>query len=236
MLESGRALYVANCELETLGRYGALIDGHGYGRETCAAYRDEVLPDPRDYDLIVVGGTPLSAYEAERHPFMRRELKWLERVVESGTACLGICCGAQMLAQVLGARVYRNKSMEIGIVPVHLTEEGRRDPALRDFPREFSTFQWHGDGFEIPPGALHLAGSDVCPHQMYRWGHVVGAIFHLEISAREADAWLEAYASELPRVGKSAADVAAECAAADAEIDGLAARFVANLLGRGSPS
>jgi GMP synthase (glutamine-hydrolysing) len=143
-------------------------------------------PAPRDLrgvgGLIVLGG-PMAVYEAERHPFLKAELALLERSLTAGRPVLGICLGAQMIASVLGARVYAGERREVGWAPVRLTADGLDDPVFGGGEQELTVFHMHGDTYELPPDARNLATSAVYEQQAFRWGDLVyGLQFHLEFT------------------------------------------------------
>jgi GMP synthase (glutamine-hydrolysing) len=144
--------------------------------------------------------------------------------------CFGICCGAQLLAQLLGARVGRCEQMEIGGYQVRLTPAGREDPLLDGFPPCFPVFHWHGDTFDVPDGAELLVEGELCRNQLFRRGNVVGVQFHLEVTCEEAETWADVYAGELAGAGKSKAQVSAECRERQPEMEVLAARLLGNFL------
>ena len=141
---------------------------------------------PRDLQnvggLIVLGG-PMAVYEAERHPFLKTESGLVERALTAGRPVLGICLGAQLIASVLGARVYAGERREVGWAPVKLTEEGREDGVFGVLDAELIVFHMHGDTYELPADARHLARSALYEQQAFRWGDVVyGLQFHLEFT------------------------------------------------------
>jgi len=141
---------------------------------------------PRDLTnvggLIVLGG-PMSVYEAERHTFLRTESGLVERAFTAGRPVLGICLGAQLIASVLGARVYAGERREVGWAPITLTPEGRDDPVFGVLEPELTVFHLHGDTYELPPDARNLARSALYEQQAFRWGDVVyGLQFHLEFT------------------------------------------------------
>jgi len=235
--EPKRILAIQNMEGEGFGRFESHLRREQHDLSVVHAYRDEPLPPAEACDAVLVGGTPLAAYRWEEHAFLRAEAAFLQRVVAAGTPCLGVCFGSQFLAHLLGGRAYRADRKEIGGYDVHLTEDGRRDPVLAGFPPRFPVFHWHGDTFDLPPGAALLARGDGCRNQMFRLNNVVGVQFHLEVTVEDAAEWTAAYGAELADVGKTKEQVVAECRAIDAEMDRLAARlldsFLAVLVRRG---
>jgi GMP synthase-like glutamine amidotransferase len=155
-------------------------------------------PFPRfdSFDLLVVLGGPMSVTEEDKHPWLTTEKAFLREAIRSGKRVLGICLGAQMLAETLGGRVYRNREKEIGWHPVRRTEA--RHPLLAGLPEMFWTFHWHGDTFDLPEGAVHLASSDACRNQAFACGdRLLGLQFHLETTPACMAAMTEAWADEL---------------------------------------
>ena len=141
---------------------------------------------PRDLrtvgGLIVLGGT-MAAYEADRHPFLATESTLIERLLTAGRPVLGICLGAQLIASVLGARVYAGERREVGWAPITLTPEGRDDSVFGVLEPELTVFHMHGDTYELPADAKNLARSALYEQQAFRWGDVVyGLQFHLEFT------------------------------------------------------
>src|SRR5437667_411857 len=143
-------------------------------------------PAPKDLrgvgGLIVLGG-PMPVYEADRHPFLQLESGLVERALTAGRPVLGICLGAQLIASVLGARVYAGERREVGWAPVTLTDDGREDAAFGLMEPTCTVFHMHGDTYELPADAKNLARSALYEQQAFRWGDVVyGLQFHLEFT------------------------------------------------------
>ncbi len=139
------------------------------------------LPTMGEFDWLVILGGPMNIYEEKKYPWLVREKKFIQRAIKGGKIILGICLGAQLLADVLGAKVSRNREKEIGWYPVTLTEEGERSPVFGGLPRGFTPFHWHGDMFEIPNGAARTVQSEGCFNQAFEYeGRVIGLQFHLE--------------------------------------------------------
>src|SRR5574341_583366 len=140
--------------------------------------------------LIILGG-PMNVYETDRYPYLEMEDKLIKEAVEKDVPILGICLGAQLIAKALGARVIKNKEKEIGWYPLKITQEGSKDKLFRHCYTEETVFQWHGDRFEIPNGAVHLAESTLCKNQAFRYSHnVYGIQFHIEVTPELISEWL----------------------------------------------
>jgi GMP synthase (glutamine-hydrolysing) len=136
-----------------------------------------------NYSHIVVLGGAASAYEADQYPYLHYEFDLLEKAIQQGVPVLGICLGSQILAHVLGGRVYRGEfGREAGWCELELTSEASGDPVLGDLPAQFKVFQSHQDTFDIPPGCVHLVKSSKYSNQAFRYRNQVWAIqFHPEI-------------------------------------------------------
>jgi GMP synthase-like glutamine amidotransferase len=174
----------------------------------CALHRVELdegerLPDWRDFDAIVAMGGPMSVNDDAELPWLTVEKRTIEEAVRSGLPYFGACLGVQLLAASLGATVYPGPSPEVGILPVRLTDAAREDPVFEGLPEEFLTLQWHGDTFDLPDGAVALAGSPAYANQAFRWGErAYGVQFHLEVDQELAREWaaVPSYAAYLDRV------------------------------------
>jgi GMP synthase (glutamine-hydrolysing) len=149
----------------------------------------ERLPLADAAGLVVLGGA-MNVDETDRYPFLAADLRWIERALEIGLPTLGICLGAQLLAKVLGSRVYPNRVKEIGWYEIELTPEAAADPLwAQSGPR--TVFQWHGDTFDLPAGTTLLARGDLCENQAFRYGtSAYGVQFHIEMTAGMIEEWL----------------------------------------------
>jgi len=156
----------------------------GYTLSATRLYAGDRLPTPEGIDLLLVMGGPMSIHDEARHEWLRSEKRFLALALQAETPVLGICLGAQLLADVLGAEVRANDHREIGWFPVVLRAEARRSSLFADFPDRFPAFHWHGETFAIPSGALPVAESTACANQGYVVDErVVGLQFHLEATA-----------------------------------------------------
>jgi GMP synthase (glutamine-hydrolysing) len=134
----------------------------------------------------------MSAYDDARFPHLSAEMKLIEAALQRNLPILGICLGAQLIARTLGARVFANHTKEIGWYDVSPSADAGRDPLIGEFKESEKIFQWHGDTFEIPSGAVHLATSFACGNQAFRYDAKVYAFqFHLEVDEPMILRWLK---------------------------------------------
>jgi len=174
------------------------------GLELVRAELDEgdALPDWREFAGLIVMGGPMGAYEEDAHPWLVEEKRAIRDAAEAGHAVWGVCLGAQLLAGALGARVYAGAEAEVGLLAVELTEAAAADPVFGAAPPSFPSLQWHGDTFELPPGATLLASSPAYASQAFVYKRAYGLQFHLEVSPALAAEWGEvpAYAASLEAI------------------------------------
>jgi GMP synthase-like glutamine amidotransferase len=166
--------------------------------EVTRVYAGELLPPLDAFDLLVVMGGPMGVNDTATHPWLAGELEYIKEAIDAGKKILGVCLGAQLLAAAFGARVYRNEIKEIGFYPVTLTDEAAKTPLLAGLPGQWRVLHWHGDTFELPPGAVHLASSPACRNQAFSFdGRVVGLQFHIETTPDSLRALVENCRDEL---------------------------------------
>ena len=178
---------------EILGTLDPLLRNSGFRIRYVNFGRDNFqIPDLNGYDGLVVLGGPMNVDEVDDFPYLVPELKAIENALEMEMPIFGICLGSQLLAKALGARVRKNKVKEIGWYSLNPTPEGGKDPLVSKFENSERIFQWHGDTFDIPDGAVHLATSPDCENQAFRYGdRVYGFQFHLEVDKPMIERWLK---------------------------------------------
>ncbi|MBA3262217.1 MAG: type 1 glutamine amidotransferase [Thermoleophilaceae bacterium] len=160
------------------------------------------LPDWRDFDATVVMGGPMGAYDEDAHPWLAEEKRAIRAAAHAGHPIWGVCLGAQLLAGALGAAVYPGSEAEVGLLAVELTAAAAEDPVFGAAPASFPTLQWHGDTFDLPPGATLLASSSAYRNQAFVFERAYGLQFHLEVSPELATEWGEvpAYSTSLEAI------------------------------------
>jgi GMP synthase (glutamine-hydrolysing) len=157
--------------------------------KTAKPLAGQPLPSHDEVAGAVFMGGPMNADEVERFPALAAEREWLAEAVERGMPVLGICLGAQLLARALGTEVRPGEAPEIGFAPVEVTDPD--DPLLGGLAPRAEVLHWHGDVFDLPAGAQHLASSERTACQAFRAGNAWGVLFHPEADFALVEAWLE---------------------------------------------
>ncbi len=207
-----RVIVLQHYGCETLGAIADALRRAGIEWDYFSlADRPSAAPDLSDAQALIVLGGPFSVYHPERYPFVRAEMEIISRALELGRPILGICLGSQMLATVLGGEVRAAAAPEIGWLTVELEPAARDDRLFHDLPPSFVTCVWHGDIFDLPPGAVSLARSAMTACQAYRYGaNVYGLHFHLEMKPEMVAACVSAFEPRLRQAGVDPAHCLAE--------------------------
>lgn len=190
--------FLQHVPFESLASIRDWIDRGGHTVSCTRLYAGDAFPRPDSVDLLIVMGGPMGVYDDEQYPWLTAEKAFLGTVISARKRVLGICLGAQLIADVLGARVYRNAQKEIGWFPLTRTQSADTSTLGRLLPTTFSAYHWHGDTFELPAGAVHLAQSAVCSQQAYAIDdRILGLQFHLETTPASARELIEHCGDEL---------------------------------------
>jgi GMP synthase-like glutamine amidotransferase len=180
-----RAHCLQHVSFEGLGSIQPWLAANGYALTHTRFFESVALPDVSAIDLLVIMGGPMSVNEEDKYPWLVAEKRFVREVIESGKPVLGICLGAQMIASAMGASVFPSPVKEIGWYPVHAVDGV--DGAVFRFPPSETVFHWHGETFDLPPGAIQLARSAGCENQAFQIGQsVIGMQFHLETTPESA--------------------------------------------------
>jgi GMP synthase-like glutamine amidotransferase len=157
------------------------VNRRGHTLEISRLYGGDELPSPEHCDQILVMGGPMGVHDLADHPWLAEEKAFLREAIAAGKHIVGVCLGAQLLADVLGGRVYRGAHKEIGWFPIDLTDSAAKLPLFAGVARRLEVFHWHGDTFDLPSGALHLASSPACMNQAFLYDErILGLQFHVE--------------------------------------------------------
>jgi GMP synthase-like glutamine amidotransferase len=190
--------YLQHVSFEGLGSIQYWVRRGPHTLSATRFYRGEPLPAIEEVDLLVVMGGTMNIYEEAKYPWLAQEKRFIEQAIAGGCRVLGVCLGAQLVANVLGAKVYASPDKEIGWFPVQLAEAASTSCLFTAFPPVLEVFHWHGDTFDIPAGALHIARSAGCAHQAFVYDErVVGLQFHLEATRASAQQIIAHCADEM---------------------------------------
>ncbi len=184
---------------ESAGIFKGTLRKYGIQAHVLLPYKGDPVPDSigPDSAVMVLGG-PMGAMDDTLYPYLKDELRLIEFALKKGIPIIGVCLGAQLMARAAGARVYSGDTKEIGWYDISLTQAGLRDPLLLGSSTELSVFQWHGDTFDLPPGATRLASSKLFPNQLIKIGKNAYAMqFHLEVTEMMIRDWLDINKEEL---------------------------------------
>lgn len=146
----------------------------------------EMVPQDAEADLLVVLGgwqCPSTTKEECEHFDSEAQQALIRAYVRAGRPVVGVCLGAQLVGDALGAPWEHSPESEIGPVRARLTGDGREDPFLKAFPEEFDAGEWHNDMPGVNDSCVILAESEGCPRQIVRYGKYVYAFqTHMEFT------------------------------------------------------
>lgn len=187
-----RVHWLQHAPEDDLGCIAPWLAAQGVELRHTALFRNEPLPARVEADCVIAMGGPMNINEHEAYPWLVDEKRYLSAALQGGARVLGICLGAQLIADRLGGPTTKAPQQELGWFPVRLTDAGRRSRLLQDWPDEVLALHWHRDTYALPLGAIGLASSQACPQQAFEaeGGRVVGLQFHPEVTAAGVRRWL----------------------------------------------
>lgn len=195
-----RLHYLQHVPFEGPGSIAAWARAKGHAISSTCLFRDDPFPALDKIDWLIIMGGPMGVYDEGAYPWLRQEKEFIRQAIAGGKTVIGICLGAQLIAHVLGARVYPNPGKEIGWFPVSIAPETRPGPVAEGSP-ELMVFHWHGDTFDLPENAVRIASSAACRNQGFLYNErVLGLQFHPEATASSVAEMVKAGAEELSTV------------------------------------
>ncbi|MGE0643851.1 MAG: type 1 glutamine amidotransferase [Nitrospira sp.] len=180
-------------------------------------------------DLLIVMGGPMSVNDS--NTWIAEETEFIKSALVAGTPVIGVCLGSQFMAKALGATVRPGQALEIGMTPVRLTDEGKRDPVFGLGPDTFQVFEWHGEIFDLPKDCVVLAGSEIAPLQAFRFGdRAYGLLFHLEMEEGGIESLCRECASDLEKAQLTEQQVKSAALPQLPQLHQIADRLIGHLL------
>lgn len=190
--------YLQHVPFEGLGSIECELKKKCHRLTSTKLYNEKITASLKDIDWLIVMGGPMGIYDEKTYPWLIEEKQFIKEAVSAGKIVLGICLGAQLIADVLGAKVYKNKYREIGWFPLTVTPETGNTILSKVFLQQVEAFHWHGDTFDIPKGAVAIAESNACKNQGFIFDNRVLALqFHLETTPESATALIKHCGDEL---------------------------------------
>jgi len=192
--------YVLHAPFEKLGAIRDWAEENNHTLTCTEAYRHQQLPKPIDFDFLLLMGGPQSACDIHHFPYLIHEIELIKESIQVQKHLLGICLGAQLIAEAFAAETMASPEKEVGTFPVQLTTLGQKDPNLAGFPQQLDVMHWHFDMAGLPDETEILATSDGCPHQILRFNQrTYGFQCHMEWNYDNALALIESSPSDLAK-------------------------------------
>ncbi|MEH1840124.1 MAG: type 1 glutamine amidotransferase [Nostoc sp.] len=193
-----RIHYLQHVPFEGLASIEHWLTKKDYILSVTKFYNGDSLPSVNDLDWLIVMGGPMNIYEDDKYPWLTLEKHFIQEAIKKNKIVIGICLGSQLIANVLGSKVYKGQEKEIGWYPIQVTTEAQSYAVFASLPASLTVFHWHGDTFDLPLGAVRLASSEVCANQAFIYeDRVLGLQFHLESTQDSVRQIIENCASEL---------------------------------------
>jgi GMP synthase-like glutamine amidotransferase len=171
------------------GIYGEFLQERKVPHRVLRLFDGDSLPASDTVSAAVILGGYMGVDDTDDYPYLLHLKDWLRAAVSASLPLLGLCLGGQLLAEVTGGIVHSRCRGEHGLHSVILTAAGECDPLFAGIASSFSVFEWHNDSFDIPPSAIHLAASSVCPGQVFRCRNAYGLQFHPEVNTTIVADW-----------------------------------------------
>ncbi|XCN73472.1 MAG: gamma-glutamyl-gamma-aminobutyrate hydrolase family protein [Candidatus Electrothrix aestuarii] len=179
-----KAHYFQHVPFEGLGSIESWLEKNNFTITSTKFFAEPTLPDPEQVDFLIIMGGPMSVNDQEEYPWLHDELNFIREFIQRDKPVLGVCLGAQLIASAMGSKIYPNKEKEIGWFPIQGSQQ--QTEGTFSFPASATVFHWHGETFDLPEGATHLAQSEACKNQAFQKGNAIGLQCHLETTPESA--------------------------------------------------
>lgn len=222
-----RAICLQHVSFEGPGAFASSLSTRRVSLERYLVPKDGLPKDAGD--LLIVMGGPMSVNDPEQ--WIDEETAFIRSALRADKPVIGVCLGSQLMAKALGGTVRPGKALEIGMTPVRLTGDGKKDPVFGTGPETFDVFEWHGEIFDLPNECVSLASSEIAPLQAFRYGgRAYGLLFHLEMEEGGIDSLCRECVSDLGKAGLTASHVKLMATPHLPQLHAMADRFIDYLL------
>ncbi|HEY5392889.1 MAG TPA: type 1 glutamine amidotransferase [Hanamia sp.] len=195
-----RIHYFQHVPFEGLGNIERWCNENNHTLSSTWFYENTIFPDLQELDWLVIMGGPMGVNDEKKFSWLVNEKEFIKQAIEANKTVIGICLGAQLIAQVTGANVYQNERKEIGWFPIELTGEARKHKLFSRLKNPITVFHWHGDTFDLPKNSIRLASSEGCSNQGFLFKNkVLGLQFHLETTKENLETMIQNGKAELKK-------------------------------------
>lgn len=193
-----KMLIITHASFEKPGSILTWAEKHNHTINEVKPYLGEMIPDVSSYDFIVVMGGPQSPLEIDKAPYLLDEITAIKEAIKLNKRLVGVCLGAQLIGEALGAKTERSPNREIGCYPLEMLEAANNDPVFGTMPKLLDVMHWHSDMPGIAEGATLIAKSAGCPRQIYRYGdRIYGFQCHFELTKTLVTSMIESCPDDL---------------------------------------
>ena len=195
-----RIHYFQHVSFESPGNIEVWCHQNGHILTSTKLYKNPTLPVLADIDWLIIMGGPMGVHDEKKYSWLADEKHFIKEAIAARKTIIGICLGAQLLAEISGAKVYANQFKEIGWYSVELSPVATHHKLFSDINSPITVFHWHGDTFNLPENAIHLAESKACKNQAFLYNeNVLGIQFHLEMTKESLKEMIKNGKSELTK-------------------------------------
>ena len=195
-----RIHYFQHVPFESLGNIERWCHENDHSLSSTRFYEKMIFPDLQELDWLIIMGGPMGVNDERKFSWLANEKEFIKQAIEANKTVIGICLGAQLIAQILGANVYQNEQKEIGWFPIELTSEAAKHTLFSRIKNPVTVFHWHGDTFDLPKNSIRLAFSKACSNQGFLYkNNILGLQFHLETTMESLKEMIENGKAELQK-------------------------------------
>jgi GMP synthase-like glutamine amidotransferase len=190
--------YFMHAPFEGLAYIEKWVEEKGHKLSVTKFYENSLLPELEKIDWLIIMGGPMGVKEEDKFPWLKTEKEFIKNAVNIGKVVVGVCLGSQLIADVLGAKVYNNEFKEIGWFPIKVTKEAKKINLFSHLPDKLTVFHWHSETFDLPEGAILIAENEACKNQGFIYNEkVLGFQFHFEMTEQSIEGMLNGDDDEL---------------------------------------